>query len=284
MDQCLKPIYPVLPSVINASREINEFLEKGRIFFQDEVTFARALTKVCNTTAPSAEYIHPDGIDQYKIREVVTRAGEGYLSPGQVGLLLDAAGIRRPAEAVVNTLIDAVSKASSMGFPLVMKVVGPLHKSDVGGVILGIRTVDEVKKGYSKLMNIKDAEAVLLQTMHTGIELFAGAKAEPGFGHLVLCGLGGIFVELLKDVQAGLSPLSQDEALAMIRSLRGVKILEGARGREETSTEAFAEVIWRLSALVSIVPEIREMDLNPLLGSGKNIIAVDARVLIGKQG
>jgi acetyltransferase len=123
---------------------------------------------------------------------------------------------------------------------------------------------------------------VLLQPMLGGIELFAGAKKEDAFAHLVLCGLGGIFIEVLKDVRAGLAPLSNDEALDMIRGLKGYKILQGVRGQAGVSEDALADVVVRLSALVQAAPEIVEMDLNPLLGTPSGVTAVDARIRLQK--
>ncbi|MDD5570576.1 MAG: acetate--CoA ligase family protein, partial [Bacteroidales bacterium] len=125
--------------------------------------------------------------------------------------------------------------------------------------------------------------AVLIQPMLSGIELFAGAKFEEKFGHLILCGLGGIFVEVLKDVSSGISPLSKNEALEMIRKLKSYKIIQGARGKEGVDENVFAEIIVRLSTLVKAAPEITEMDLNPLLGTGKKIVAVDARINVKRN-
>jgi len=118
--------------------------------------------------------------------------------------------------------------------------------------------------------------------MISGIELFAGAKFEPKFGHLILCGMGGIFIEVLKDVSTGLAPLSTDEALQMIRGLKSYKIIQGIRGRKGINENQFVEILRRLSALVSAAPEIMELDLNPLLGSADRITAVDARIRIEK--
>jgi acetate---CoA ligase (ADP-forming) len=170
--------------------------------------------------------------------------------------------------------------ASVLGYPVVMKVVGPVHKSDVGGVVLNVREKHGVRAEFERMMRIPDTTAVLLQPMLSGIELFAGAKKEDGFGHLVLCGLGGIFIEVLKDVQAGLAPLSSDEALDMIRAQGLYKILQGVRGQAGVNEEAFAEVIVRLSALLEAAPEIMELDLNPLLGTTFGVTAVDARIRI----
>ena len=165
-----------------------------------------------------------------------------------------------------------------------MKVVGPVHKSDVGGVVLGVKDEASVRREFTRMMDIPDTTAILLQPMLSGIELFAGAKKEDSFGHMVLCGLGGIFIEVLKDVVAGLAPLSRDEALWMIRRLKGYKILEGVRGQDGVDEQAFADVVVRLSALLAAAPEIVELDLNPLLGRPDSVTAVDARIRVEKQG
>jgi acyl-CoA synthetase (NDP forming) len=162
-----------------------------------------------------------------------------------------------------------------------MKVVGPLHKSDVGGVVLDIRDPEQLGRQYSRLMGIRDAEAVLLQPMLSGIELFAGIRREEKFGHLVMCGMGGILVEALGDVSTGLAPLAEEEALSMIRNLKAFPVLEGVRGQQGIDISMYATVLLRLCGLVGAVPEITEMDLNPLLGTGEQITAVDARIRIG---
>jgi len=124
---------------------------------------------------------------------------------------------------------------------------------------------------------------VMLQPMLEGIELFVGAKYEPLFGHVILCGLGGILVEVLKDVASGLSPLTMAESHRMIDSLRGSKILDGARGQEGVSKESFAGILVRLSNILEFTPEITEMDLNPIMGRGSNLVTVDARIRIQKK-
>ena len=118
--------------------------------------------------------------------------------------------------------------------------------------------------------------------MFSGIELFIGAKYEPRFGHVIFCGLGGIFVEVLRDVSSGLAPLTFSEAESMIRSIRSYKIIHGTRGKPGINESKFAEIIVRLSTLLRFATEIRELDLNPLIGSPENITVVDARILIEK--
>ena len=132
-------------------------------------------------------------------------------------------------------------------------------------------------------MKIEGATSVLLQPMKKGIELFIGAKKEDNFGHLVLCGLGGIYIEILKDIQTSLAPVTNNEALEMIQNLKSYKIIQGVRNQEGINENEFAKIITKVSNLVSIAPEIIELDLNPLLGNSKEIFAVDARIRIEKD-
>ena len=282
MKQCRKPIYPILPSVIVVKDEVEQFISKGRINFPEEVTFGRALAKVYHTPKPAPEQPVLPAIDTAAIRRIIDAAPNGYLQPQQVQQLLDAAGIARAGEAVAATRDEAVAAAKQLGFPVVMKVVGPVHKSDVGGVSLNVATEEAVAAEFDRMIKIKDTTAILLQPMLSGTELFIGAKREDKFGHMVLCGLGGIFIEVLKDVQAALAPISTDEATGLIRSLRGYGMIKGARGQEPVNEPLFAEMVSRVSALVQAAPEIFEMDLNPLLGSRSRVVAVDARIRIEK--
>ncbi|MCF6242204.1 MAG: acetate--CoA ligase family protein, partial [Bacteroidales bacterium] len=190
--------------------------------------------------------------------------------------------IPRAKEGVFTKKEDALNFMKEISYPVVMKVVGPVHKSDVGGVLLDVQSDEELQKNFDKLMQIKDAEAVLIQPMLKGMELFVGAKHEEGFGHMILVGLGGIFIEVLKDVSAGLAPLNKNEALSMIKSLKSYKIIQGIRGQKGADEQKLAEIMIRLSALLHFAPEIIEMDLNPLLADGEQIVAVDARIRIEK--
>jgi acetyltransferase len=164
-----------------------------------------------------------------------------------------------------------------------MKVVGPVHKSDVGGVVLNVKNEMEVTREFDRMIRIQDTSAILIQPMLSGTELFIGAKYEPKFGHMILCGLGGIFIEVLKDVAAGLAPVGMEEALFMIRNLKSYKIIKGVRGQKGVNEERFAEVILRLSALLMSAPEIMELDFNPLLGREDSVTVVDARINLKKN-
>jgi len=282
MASTTKPIFPILPSIINVKDEIQYFLNFGRINFPDEVVLGNALGKIYNTPEPAAAGDLPV-IDTDKIRQIISKSSDGYIAPDKVQQLLDAAGIPRAGEAVVISADEAVAEANRLGFPVVMKVVGPVHKSDVGGVVLNVGDDETVRKEFQRMILIRDTTSILIQPMLSGTQIFAGAKKEGNFGHMVLCGLGGIFIEVLKDVQASLAPVSYAEAKGMIKSLKSFKIIEGVRGQEGVNIEAFTDAIVRLSLLCMAAPEIAEMDINPLLGNAKGVTAVDARIRLEKN-
>ena len=289
--ECKKPIFPVLPSLHTAGAEVAEFLAKGHVNFSDEVTLATALSQIMRTPKPAPTELELYGVDVPRIRDIIYRETRrlkfegitsGYLAPDAVRELLSCAGIPLVPEMVSTSKEELTAFAEKVGFPVVAKVVGPVHKSDVGGVALNIRTAEHLALEFDRMMQIPDATGVMVQKMLRGTELFIGAKYEERFGHVVLCGLGGIFVEVLKDVSSGLAPLSYAEAYSMIHSLRGYKILKGTRGQKGINEQKYAEIIVRLSTLLRFATEIKEMDINPLLADENDIVAVDARILIEK--
>ena len=301
IQECRKPIFPILPSVNTAGPEVHEFLSKGHVNFSDEVTLATALTQVMKTPPPADQNVVINGVDVPRIRRIIDGipagtdgangangcdvadgAALGYLSPALVHELLAAAGIPTVPEFVSDDRQALFDFAARCGYPIVAKVVGPVHKSDVGGVALNIRSREVLAAEFQRMMQIEGATAVMVQKMLKGTELFIGAKYEQRFGHVVLCGLGGIFVEVLRDVSSGLAPLSYEEATSMIHSLRAYKILKGTRGKPGINQRKFAEIIVRLSTLLRFATEIKEMDINPLLADGDDVIAVDARILVEK--
>jgi acetyltransferase len=235
-----------------------------------------------NTPQPSINEIFSEGIDAEEIRKVIDDCPSGYQSPEIIHRLFANAGIPMVKEMVAKTESEAVLAAMNIGFPVVMKVVGPVHKTEVGGVVLNVRNVSEVRKEFHHLFGIKDTESVLIAQMASGTELFLGATYEDTFGHVVLCGMGGIYVEVLKDVASGLAPLSHNEAFSMIKSLKSYKILQGFRKQKGVNIEKFADILVRLSSLLRLATEIKELDINPLLGNENEILAVDARIRIEK--
>ncbi len=280
---CKKPIFPILPSVINVKNEIDYFISKGNINFPDEVLFGNALAKtMLAKKVTSIEKLNLTTNNQL-IRNIIDISENGYLQPQQVRELLIAAEIPLVNEIVCNTKTECISAIDLLQFPVVMKVVGPIHKSDVGGIILNISSKDALVISFDTIMKIEGATSVLLQPMKKGTELFIGAKKEGNFGHLVLCGLGGIYIEVLKDIQTALTPISKNEAIEMIQNLKSYKIIQGVRNQEGINENEFAEIITKISNLVTIAPEIVELDLNPLFGNSKEIFAVDARIRIEKN-
>lgn len=279
---CKLPIYPILPSVIAAAAEMDEFVEKGHVNFTDEYALANALSKVVTRTPPSVGKIEDIGVDIPRIRTIIDNAPNGYADGDTMNQLFDAAGIPRVKEIITNNRDEAINFASKIGYPVVAKCVGPLHKSDVGGVVINIQSDEHLAFEFDRLMKIPDARCVMIQAMLSGQELFIGATYEPKFGHIILCGLGGIFVEILKDVASGLSPLSFEEARSMVRSLRSYKIIQGARGQKGLNEDLYIEIIVRLSTMLRFATEIKEIDINPLIANDKDVIAVDARIRIEK--
>lgn len=286
MKTCKKPIFPVLPSIINVKDEIEDFIAKGRINFPEECVLGNAICKVYNTPKPQPEHVELPKIDVARIRKTIDRCKSGYLEIADYNELLDAAGISRKKSVEVSKKEDALAFAKEVGcskdVPLVMKVVGPLHKSDVGGVTLGVKDLDTVAKEFDRLIVIPETYAVEMYPMLDGTDVYIGAIKDAKFGHQIFFGLGGIFIEVLKDVQSALAPITADEAKEMLKQLKGYKILQGVRGQEGVNLDLYADQVARVSALVQAAPEIAEMDLNPLLGNPRYVTAVDARIRIEK--
>ena len=269
-----------MPSVTSSREELEYFMNLGHVNFPDEVMLGRALTRIYNTPNPAEEFIFLENVDVPMIRKVIDQAPNGYLEPESIQQLLTAAGIPLVQEGVAGSARVLKKMASTMGYPLAIKVVGPVHKSDVGGVTLNIKSDTHLLAEFKRMMKIKGVKAVAVQKMLTGNELFIGASYEPRFGHVVLCGLGGIFVEVLDDFSSGLAPLTFDEAKSIVRSLRSYRIIQGNRGKPGVNEKKFIDIIVRLSSLLRFATEIKEIDLNPLIGNPDEVTVVDARIRI----
>jgi acetyl coenzyme A synthetase (ADP forming)-like protein len=228
------------------------------------------------------------------VRAVVDRilasaTGPCWLGPADLSTVLRAAGIPFAAAEVVAPA-EAPAAAERLGYPLVAKAIAPdiLHKSDVGGVILGLESAAAVASAVGSLTERMQAigthlDGVLLQReVRGGIEALVGVTTDPTFGPLLVCGLGGVLVELLRDVSFHLTPVTDVDAREMIDRLRARKLLDGYRGMPPGDRDALADVILRVSALVELVPELRELDLNPVkvLEPGRGAIVVDARMRV----
>ncbi len=200
--------------------------------------------------------------------------------------LLQKYNINIPKYKVCKNIDQAISFANEIKYPVVLKLYSKkyTHKSDVGGVYLNIRTDEGLKKTYSDLMKKipkKDIQGVLVQEQaKTGLELFMGAKADEQFGHIILFGIGGIFVELLKDISARICPIELPDAYEMIDELKYKQLLFGFRGTQPISKKQIAELLVKVSKLV-VKENIKELDLNPVIAYRNKYIVVDSRIIKG---
>jgi len=185
---------------------------------------------------------------------------------------------------------EAVEKAKRIGFPIVMKIVSPdiLHKSDAGGVIVGVKNEEEVRKCFRKIIeNVKKYKpnariyGMLIQEMAPqGIETIVGCIKDPQFGHAVMFGLGGVFVEVLKDVSFRITPLTVDDAKDMIKDIKGYPILMGYRGQKPADIDSLVDIILKVSRMVEELKVISQMDLNPVFVYEKGAKVIDARIIV----
>jgi acetyltransferase len=220
----------------------------------------------------------PPDFDIDKIKGILSKQGE-QPDPDAVKEIMAAAGLKLPFQTDVFDKVKLKAACERAGYPLVMKVIGPLHKSDVGGVKIGIADYEKAAIAFDELMKIKDAKGVLVQQMIEGTEVIIGAKREGSYGHLIMFGLGGIYTEALKDVSFALAPLGIEESMAMINRVRALPILKGIRGQKGVSLEVLSDYLARLSLLVHYFPQIAEIDLNPVKGYERDLYVVDARVI-----
>jgi acetyl coenzyme A synthetase (ADP forming)-like protein len=225
-----------------------------------------------------------------RILDKVKAEGRTSLTAPEGKLVCDAYGIPVPKEGVATSAADAAKLATGMGFPVVLKIVSPqiLHKTEAGGVMVGVKSADEVQKGFDTIMaNAKkyDAKATLLgvqvqQMLSGGQEVIVGAVTDPSFGKLVAFGLGGVLVEVLKDITFRLAPATREDALSMLDGIAAAAILKGVRGTDAVDREALANVIRNVSQLVTDFPEVAEMDLNPVFATKNGAIAADVRIVV----
>lgn len=263
----------------------------------------RVLSRACRygewLERPEGKVVSFPDIDRAAIASVLGEAGErldgeeGWLTPSEVDELLRGVGISTPESRFAATGQEAIDAAKEIGFPVVMKIVadGIEHKTDVGGVRIDLRTDVEVGTAFAEIKmaveqrGLKDRmRGVNIQHLvDQGVEAIIGVKRDAAYGHLIMFGLGGVNVELLKDVSFRIAPITSQDTIEMVRSVRGYPVLEGYRGAPLADTPVLEEFIQRVSTLVCDFPQIAEMDLNPVkvLPKGEGCIAVDARILLG---
>lgn len=225
-----------------------------------------------------------------EILDIVKTSGRTALTAPEGKLVCDAYGIAVPQEGVAATAADAQTLAATMGFPVVMKIVSPdiLHKTEAGGVLVGVKSAEEAAKGFDTIIaNAKKykSDAKILgvqvqQMLKGGQEVIIGAVTDDSFGKLVAFGLGGVLVEVLKDVTFRLAPASKEDAFSMLDGIQAAEMLKGVRCSDPVDREALARLIVGVSELVSDFPEISEMDLNPVFATKDGAIAADVRIVV----
>ena len=209
--------------------------------------------------------------------------------------LVEAYGVPVPGYGLAQTADEAVEIAGKIGYPVVLKIVSPdiVHKSDVGGVIVGLTNPDEVRKAFNEIINnvkkhVPDARitGILVQKMAPkgAIEVVVGAIRDPVFGPAIMFGLGGIFIEVFKDVSFRVVPFSEQDAEEMIKEVKAYKIIRGYRNIAPRDIDSLIKIIMAVQNLMKENPEINEMDLNPILSyeKGKGALAVDVRIILKK--
>src|ERR1700752_4622904 len=225
-----------------------------------------------------------------KVLDAVKAEKRTSLTAPEGKLVCDAYGIPVPKEGVAKSAAEAGKLASGMGFPVVMKIVSPdiLHKTEAGGVVVGVKTGEDAQKTYDTILaNAKkykaDAkiEGVQVQQMLTGgTEVIVGSITDGSFGKLVAFGLGGVLVEVLKDITFRLAPATKQDALSMLDGIQAHEMLQGVRGSDPANRDAIAAIIVNVSKLITDFPEIAEMDLNPVFATKANAIAADVRIVV----
>jgi acetyl coenzyme A synthetase (ADP forming)-like protein len=245
---------------------------------------------------PTGSAVEFDDVDAPAARSVVERAtagigdGSAWLEPDDVDAVLSCYGMTIPRAGVVQTADDAVAFAADVDGPIVLKVISPsaVHKSDVGGVALNLETEDEIRSAFTQVVDsVPDPDGVLAQEFVSGgHEVLIGMVEDPNFGPLIGFGLGGVFVELIGDVTFRIHPLTDLDAKEMISEVKSGKLLEGYRGGEEGDIAAVEETLLRLSALIEDLPEVTEIDLNPVKVArpGEGVRIVDARIRVRRVG
>jgi acetyl coenzyme A synthetase (ADP forming)-like protein len=225
-----------------------------------------------------------------KLLAQVKEEGRTALTAPEGKLVCDAYGIAVPKEGVAKSPAEAAKLARKLGFPVVLKIVSPeiLHKTEAGGVLVNLKTAAEVSKGYAKIVASAkkyDRKAKILgvqvqQMVGGGQEVIIGAVTDPSFGKLIAFGLGGVLVEVLKDITFRLAPATRSDALSMLDGIAAAQILKGVRGGKPVDRAALAGMIQNVSRLVADFPEIAEMDLNPVFAATKGAVAADVRIVL----
>ncbi|MFO8026370.1 MAG: acetate--CoA ligase family protein [Opitutales bacterium] len=281
--------------------KVKEIFSESRVpcyrFGNQAVEACAAAVQYQQMRAKPEEESQPDfRVDKARTEKLLQEGAKRenkFLTEPEVYQIFSDYGLTVADYTVVRNKEEAHKATESIGFPLVAKIVSEdvIHKSDNNGVVTDIKNEEELLEAFETIhervadkKTEAEIEGILLQKMETeGVELVIGARYNKNYGHLLMFGLGGIFVEILKDVSFRRVPIAKREALAMIEGIRTKKILEGARGQAPVDKETLAEYLLRIGQLLTDFPQIEEIDINPIFGSGKGAVATDARLGIRKD-
>lgn len=218
------------------------------------------------------------------------KEGRKYLTEPEAKTICAQYGINVTKFKVAENIDQALKFSEEIGYPVVFKIVSPdiIHKSDVGGVILNIKNEKEAEEAYKRIMeNVKKhnpnakIKGILVQEMAPpGLEVIIGGIKDPQFGHAIMFGLGGVFVEILKDVTFRIVPITIEDAKEMIKEIKGYPLLKGYRGQPPVDEDAIVETLIKTSKLLMDFPEIEQLDLNPIFAYEKGVKVVDARIIL----
>ena len=276
-------------------RILNEHHVPNYVVPEDAVLAIKAMVEQRtwqDTPMPNFEQFD---VDRAKVAEIFKRvkaSGRNQIGDAEARDILDAYKIPQPASMLCKTADEAVTFAEKIGFPVVMKITSPdiLHKTDVGGVKVGLKNAAEVREAFDTMIaRAKEAKpqadiwgCLIQQMLKGGKEIIVGMNRDPQFGPLVMFGLGGIYVEVLKDVAFRIAPFSRQEAHDMMKEIRSYKLLTGVRGQAASDIDGIADALLKLSQLVTDFPEILEMDINPLMvfDEGQGVMGIDMRLVL----
>jgi acetyltransferase len=270
--------YGLIDKLRESDLPVYEFAEDGARALAAMARYAELLDREVEP-APELE------VDRAAADEIVSRheGRDAYIPQVEAFALLSVYGVPEPKVHAVSEPDDLEAAAAEVGYPCVLKVDSAevIHKSDEGGVVLGIANNEALKTAFAGMTDRFSGAAFILQEqMPAGREIIVGATESPGLGNLVMFGLGGVFVEVMRDVAFALAPLSRPEARTLMRSIKGFPILEGIRGEPAANLEAVEDLLLRVSRMVTDHPSISELDLNPILVTPEGATAVDVRLKV----
>jgi acetate---CoA ligase (ADP-forming) len=257
----------------------------GFLIFEDPTRAVAAVAALSRLQQGFAKVRHAPGAPAAR----ATHLPRGNTDEAEAKRLLGAAGVPFAPERMARTREEAVAAASAIGFPVVLKVLSPdiAHKSEAGGVVLGLRSADEVADGFDAMMarvaerapQARIEGALVARMIEGGIETVIGTKRDPVFGPVVMFGLGGVYVEVLADVTLRLVPIDRATAMEMIGGIKGFPLLAGARGRPAADLDALADVLVNMSEFAAAHPELASAEINPFIALSNGGVAVDALIM-----